>query len=134
MKTKSQSLYEELKRLILEGKYKPNEKLPSKRKLAYATQVSIFTIQNAYDQLLMEGYIYTKEKIGYFVSEGITPIQTKSTTTIVKPIIQPTTIYDLSFKTNVVDNDLFPLSTWTKLSREVLSTSIYPLIDRKSVV
>jgi len=129
MKTKSQSVYEELKRLILEGKYKPNEKLPSKRKLAYATQVSIFTIQNAYDQLLMEGYIYTKEKIGYFVSEGITPIQTKSTTTIVKPIIQPTTIYDLSFKTNVVDNDLFPLSTWTKLSREVLSTSIYPLMN-----
>jgi GntR family transcriptional regulator/MocR family aminotransferase len=129
MKTKSQSVYEELKRLILEGKYKRNEKLPSKRKLAYATQVSIFTIQNVYDQLLMEGYIYTKEKIGYFVSEGITPIQTKTTPTIVKPIIQPTTIYDLSFKTNVVDNDLFPLSTWTKLSREVLSSSIYPLMN-----
>ena len=129
MKTKSQSIYEELKRLILEGKYKPNEKLPSKRKLSYASQVSIFTIQNAYDQLLMEGYIYTKEKVGYFVSEGITPIQMKTTQPIYKPEILPQSSYDISFKTNVVDNDLFPLNTWIKLSREVLSSSIYPLMN-----
>ena len=34
--TKYQTLYEELKTMMLEGKFKPHEKLPSKRKLAYA--------------------------------------------------------------------------------------------------
>lgn len=128
MKTKSQSLYEELKRLILEGKYKPHEKLPSKRKLAYAQQISIFTVQMAYDQLLMEGYIFTKEKVGYFVNEGIIQIKSniqENTTFTVEEKMN----YELSFKTNVVDNGLFPLSTWNKLSREVLSSDIYPLLN-----
>jgi GntR family transcriptional regulator/MocR family aminotransferase len=127
--TKYQTLYEELKTMMLEGKFKPHEKLPSKRKLAYAAFVSVFTVQNAYDQLLMEGYIYTKEKIGYFVSEGVE--RTVKTTTPFETITQQSVSipYHLSFKTNVVDNTLFPLSVWHKLSREVLSSSLFSLMN-----
>lgn len=129
MKTKAQSIYEELKRLILEGKFKPNEKLPSKRKLAYASQVSIFTVQHAYDQLLAEGYIHTKEKVGYFVNEGIIQIKPSTLIQVISTTFEDHVKYTYSFKTNVVDNTLFPLSTWTKLSREVLSSDIYPLLN-----
>lgn len=131
MKTKTQSIYEELKRLILEGKYKPLEKLPSKRKLAYAFSVSIFTVQSVYDQLSMESYIFTKERVGYFVSEGIIQIKSNPIETKVF-LVDERPIFVLSFKTNVVDNALFPLSTWNKLSREVLSSDIYPLLNLTS--
>ena len=67
------SLYENLYRLIKEdiysGKLKPNEKMPSKRMFATNLGVSTITVENAYEQLISEGYIYSKPKVGYFVSE-----------------------------------------------------------------
>nr|MCR5462743.1 winged helix-turn-helix domain-containing protein [bacterium] len=62
-------IYEHIKNDILKGVLKKDEKLPSKRILANNLNVSINTIINAYDILLLEGYIYSKEKKGYFVSE-----------------------------------------------------------------
>ena len=61
-------LYECLKTDILEGKLTAGEKLPSKRAFARHLQMSIKTVENAYEQLLMEGYITAKEKSGYYVA------------------------------------------------------------------
>ncbi len=47
----------------------PNQKLPSKRSLASHLGVSVITVQNAYEQLIDEGYVYSAEKRGYFVTE-----------------------------------------------------------------
>lgn len=62
-------LYLQLKERILEGDLQPNQKLPSKRSLASHLGVSVITVQNAYQQLIDEGYVYSKEKRGYFVTE-----------------------------------------------------------------
>lgn len=62
-------IYKCLKKDILSSNLKPGEKLPSKRTFANNHGVSTITIQNAYDQLISEGYVYTLAKKGYYVSE-----------------------------------------------------------------
>ena len=42
---------------ILSGALKPGERLPSKRRLAEHHGISVNTVQNAYAQLIAEGYI-----------------------------------------------------------------------------
>ena len=59
-------LYNCIRDDILSGKIKADEKLPSKREMASNHGISIITVQNAYDQLVVEGYIYAVEKKGYF--------------------------------------------------------------------
>ncbi len=63
------AIYEQLKEKIITKQLRANEKLPSKRKLAEQLNISIQTVQNAYEQLLSEGYIYSVERSGYFISE-----------------------------------------------------------------
>ena len=62
-------LYLQLKNKILEGSLPSNQKLPSKRSLASHLGISVITVQNAYQQLIDEGYVYSEEKRGYFVTE-----------------------------------------------------------------
>jgi len=60
-------IYEEVKKDIVEGIYKTDEKLPSKRTMAERKGVSVITVEHAYGLLLAEGYIETRERSGYFV-------------------------------------------------------------------
>ncbi|RIN33853.1 GntR family transcriptional regulator, partial [Staphylococcus succinus] len=62
-------LYENLKRQIIEGQYQSGDKFPSKRALSEHLSVSNTTIEHAYQFLLDEGYIYSKPRSGYFVSD-----------------------------------------------------------------
>ncbi len=62
-------LYNGIKEAIISKKITVGEKLPSKRKLADFLNISQTTIEIAYAQLLAEGYIMSKSRIGYFVEE-----------------------------------------------------------------
>ena len=53
-------LYGGIKKLILEGALKENEKLPSKRSLSSHLKISVLTVENAYGQLIDEGYLRSK--------------------------------------------------------------------------
>ncbi|GAB6108552.1 MocR-like pyridoxine biosynthesis transcription factor PdxR [Fusibacter bizertensis] len=64
---KYKQLYEHLKREIEMGNLKNNEKLPSVRLLSQTLKISKATIENAYNQLLLEGYIESRNKSGYYV-------------------------------------------------------------------
>ena len=74
-------LFNHVKLQILEGSINKDEKLPSLRSLSKSLNISLTTVGLAYDQLLVEGYIYSKRGSGYFVNEissGMgTPIYTK---------------------------------------------------------
>ncbi len=61
-------LYEEIKQSISHGEIAPQEKLPSLRNLSAQLQVSLTTVEQAYNQLMVEGYIYSKANSGYFAS------------------------------------------------------------------
>ena len=50
-------LYKCIKRDIIQGKIKAGEKLPSKRTFAKNLGISVITVENAYGQLMAEGYL-----------------------------------------------------------------------------
>ena len=56
---------------ILSGVIKGGEKLPSKREMARDHKVALITVENAYAQLVIEGYVTAREKSGYFVNPGM---------------------------------------------------------------
>ena len=65
-----QQLYEYIQNSINNGELKAEEKLPSKRKLSQHLKISVITIENAYEQLITEGYIYSKPQKGFYRPEG----------------------------------------------------------------
>ena len=62
-------IYTEIKNLIQTKILKANEKLPSKKDFIDYYNISQNTVQNALYLLLEEGYIFSIERKGYFVSE-----------------------------------------------------------------
>lgn len=66
-KSKYIALYEQIRRDIVEGVYPAGSKLPSKRNMAEEMNVSVITIEHAYELLVDEGYASAEEKRGYFV-------------------------------------------------------------------
>jgi GntR family transcriptional regulator/MocR family aminotransferase len=114
-------IYNHLKSMILSDVLKEADRLPSKRKLAASFSVSPMTIHKAYQELIDEGYVYTVEKKGYYVSKKI-PIffdQQKRKDIKIEETKDKTYLYD--FNTSHVDTTHFPHQTWAKLAREVLS-------------
>ncbi|MFJ8088268.1 PLP-dependent aminotransferase family protein [Lysinibacillus sp. NPDC095746] len=124
-------IYEELKQTILKKKLLAHEQLPSKRTLAKTLDVSVHTIKEAYEQLLAEGYIYSKERSGYFIAPFEFEWEQQQNQHI-SPAITPTT-YTIKFDFNNghVDKDAFPFSIWHKLLKkhfnvDNLTTSPWP--------
>lgn len=117
-------LYQNIRRDILNGTIKSGEKLPSKRTLAQNLGISTITVENAYDQLISEGYLYSELKKGYFVSD-IKNLSKPHPSSIPKARLdikvnrKPSYYFD--FASNNVETKNFPFSIWAKLSREVLS-------------
>ena len=62
-------VYRSIRHDIEAGTLAPHEKLPSKRAFAQHLGVSLITVENAYAQLVTEGYCYTRPRSGYYVSE-----------------------------------------------------------------
>lgn len=62
-------LYETIKNDIISGVMAAGEKLPSLRSLSKDLGISVTTTGQAYDQLLVEGYIVSKPQSGYFVAD-----------------------------------------------------------------
>ncbi|MDE5872578.1 MAG: winged helix-turn-helix domain-containing protein, partial [Lachnospiraceae bacterium] len=67
-------LYKAIKNDILNGNLTPMQKLPSKRSFAKNLSISTITVENAYSQLLAEGYIFSIPKKGYYVSNFSNPL------------------------------------------------------------
>lgn len=119
-------LYQCIRQDILAGNLKKDEKLPSKRSLAKHLNISIITIESAYAQLQIEGYIYSREKSGYFVSDiqeirTIHPINAPVLKESKFSSCQAPPEYFADFQTNSISEDSFPFSVWSRLTREVLS-------------
>jgi GntR family transcriptional regulator/MocR family aminotransferase len=115
-------LYKQIKKDILEYKLSPNEKLPSKRAFAKHLNISTITVENAYNQLCAEGYIYSIPKSGFYVCD----ISATKPRDINKPLHEnPSGKKNNDFFADLVTNSTisatFPFSTWTKILRETMS-------------
>lgn len=130
----SQSLYEYLykciKHDILGGVLACGDRLPSKRSFAKHLNVSTITIENAYAQLLAEGYIYSIPKKGYYVAD----ISSKLAQTTISNTSMPTahsvqTTCFADFSSNQTHPDTFPFALWTKVMREIIADSRPALME-----
>ena len=63
-------LYDYLKAEILSGAIAAGEKLPSLRRLARDLGLSVTTVELAYQQLLVEGYVASRPQSGYYVTKA----------------------------------------------------------------
>ncbi|MDR0853113.1 MAG: PLP-dependent aminotransferase family protein [Clostridiales Family XIII bacterium] len=153
----SEPLYEQIYAYIKEeiegGRLASGERLPSKRKLATHLNISQNTVENAYAQLVAEGYVDSMPKRGYFiglvepVSGGISE-NSRITRTIHKKtggqnvkfanesgrsagiggLVSGFEIFDM--KTNTVDAEHFPYATWNRLMRENIKAGGQGLLEQ----
>ena len=61
-------IYQRIRNDIVDGSIAADEHLPSKRTLADHLGCSVITIENAYSQLVAEGYVYTRPRRGFYAS------------------------------------------------------------------
>lgn len=112
-------LYHHIKNEILSGNLKIGEKLPSLRRLARESNISITTAGQAYNQLLTEGYIISKPQSGYFVAEiPTTSVSNKSSIKTSNPEFDDFTLDRGKF---LFDLDTFDFLKWKKCSSRVLN-------------
>lgn len=126
-----EQVYKHIKSDIISGILSPGEKLPSKRSFARNNGISTITIQNAYDQLISEGYVFTVPKKGYYVAninEMSRVPAGKSIKLDIKIPEKPAKFrFDLS--NNKINPDNFPFSIWAKLLRETMSERSRELME-----
>ncbi|MBR0106302.1 MAG: winged helix-turn-helix transcriptional regulator, partial [Lachnospiraceae bacterium] len=67
--TKTDYLVRRIRDDISSFRLTANERMPSKRELAEHLGISKITVERAYEILVAEGYLYAKERSGYFVRD-----------------------------------------------------------------
>lgn len=110
-------IYNYFKNEIIKGNYKANSKMPSRRELAKEYGVSKNSVENAYAKLSEEGYIYSKERSGYFVTdlEGIIVLSE-----ITEEVEEVNEVVDVDFTFQGVCEEGFPFSTLRKITSNLM--------------
>ncbi len=115
-------LYKAIKREII-SQHRVGDKLPSIRKTATLYHLSKTTVEAAYAQLYAEGYIESRARSGYYVSElyfdAFEPEETSGATPA--KITEPVR-YDF-FPAQLHTED-FPLKTWKRLCTRETNASL----------
>ena len=122
-KTLYEQIYEYIRDEIRAGSLLQDEKLPSARFMAEYLQVSRTTVDMAYDQLVAEGHLVARPRIGYFVSafEELNAIDEISRREVPESSGRKAEVsarYD--FSPNAIDMRYFPYATWKKITRNIL--------------
>ncbi len=118
-------LYEFIKSEIISGVLKPEVKLPSIREASQTLNLSKTTVENAYSQLVAEGYIENSPKRGYFVCD-LSEYNFEINREAHKNILNQQT--DTVYLNDGVDKESFDVQTWKRLYNKVISdegTKIY---------
>ena len=117
-------LYSYLAEEIRSGRLPAEERLPSKRSAAAELGLSVNTVDTAYQMLAAEGYINAKPRSGFVVSQlekqQIPPPAASQPRE--NAVTSPATPWQYSFSSGGLDMDFFPLKTWNRILREVLSS------------
>lgn len=111
-----EALYRCIRADILSGHLSAGQKLPSKRTLAANLEVSKITVEAAYSQLLSEGYITAREKVGYFVEK----VEGVSREAVPLPAPEPQPQADQGVDLIAGGSAEFPFSVWSRLQRGVM--------------
>ena len=123
-------LYDFIKQEIAENNLKKNQKLPSKRNLSEHLNISVNTVTKSYEMLLDEGYIYSKERCGYFVSniENLLKIEKAHLDEEENRKVK----YRYNFRINNIDNSYFPVYTFKKISARIMTGNREELLEERN--
>lgn len=117
-----EQLYNYIKKEIKKFHLKRGEKLPSKRNLAENVGISINTVTRAYEILIDEGYIFSEERKGYFVSSIENLAKLKIIVDEKKEIkTEERKKYKYNFRINTTDTKNFPIYTFKKVINNILN-------------
>lgn len=117
-----EQLYSFIREEIESGRIATGTKLPSIRGLSDSLKISKTTIEDAYQQLLAEGYIVSKARVGYF---SLPPEEIFDDSTVVKTINPDHVIQhanssiDIEFHPAHVDGEHFPRTVLRKIYNDV---------------
>ncbi len=133
-----------LRQLILDGTLAPGSRLPATRTLAKSLSVSRDTVEMAYVQLRLDGYIFRREGSGSFVSDKIGPSLLGTRKSKGRPYATPLAAagatpalssrgaeilasggvsdqqFVKAFGTGLPETRTFPVDIWERLQRQVL--------------
>lgn len=115
-----QQLYSHIKHEIINGNLVKNEKLMSKRQLAFSLQCSQNTVQAAYNQLVDEGYLVPRAKSGYYVAELDNTLNICNEYKATPADEDHPYTYMFDFSHQGVDFECFPFSIWRKITKEII--------------
>ena len=127
-------IYNQLKDSILAGELPPGTKLPSLRNLSKKNRVSMTTVEAAYNQLLVEGYIVSRPKSGYYVSDSIGSAvghaKEESAKTL-EELLPPESSKTPKERELIYDEANFEFSKWKKCMNKVFNEYAYALRRRR---
>ena len=113
-----QDIARQLKTAIEQGELKPGARLPSSRTWSQELGVSRSTVENAYAELVAQGWLIRRGQAGTFVSERIYPQQsTVQVVAFAGESQQP-----LPFQMGLPALDLFPRELWARVMGRRLRT------------
>lgn len=123
-------LCKKIKKDITDGYLNKDDQLPSIRKMADNLNLSRTTVETAYQQLCLEGYVYALANRGYFIQ--IEQQDAKHRVQVLNTIIEPVKNnikYD--FSSDSIDPLCFDLPLWKRYIKESLEdkNSIYTYGD-----
>lgn len=131
-------LYTRIKEDILVGSLSVGEKMPSKRAFARHLGVSVITVENAYEQLVAEGYLEAHPRQGFYVcattSEQVHRAKIEQKNISLSRVTKETLSTDeknhearqpsrsfIDLSSNALEGELFPYATWAKLMRSEMT-------------
>lgn len=118
-----EQIYQYIRGEIETGNIRAGERLPSGRILAQNLGVSRSTVDQAYDQLLAEGYMISLPRKGYFACEldRLYEMPRRQSRAVICEEKNLPIKWKYDFALNGIDREGFPYLTWQKISRQVLA-------------
>ena len=124
-------LYEQLKQDIITQALPADSKLPSIRDIAQALAISKTTVESAYQQLEMEGYIYARKKVGYFACDLSHSSWHHDEPAPFAEVPRPeeTSAIRYDFSNDSIDPDSFDFTLWRKYVNQTLASDTSRFFD-----
>lgn len=113
-----EQIYQQIKDEITQGVLKPHDRILGARTLAKMLQVSRNTVDRAYLQLTLEGYIESRKNAGFYVLQLPQVLISDEVKKMESPLsqygqnVQDSVIYDLTNSSHT--SNLFPKKVWKK--------------------
>lgn len=128
-------VYEHIRNQIISGTLQPDDKIPSSRELAQMLTVSRNVILEAYQLLIMEGYVISKPHSGTYVAKLIGTYNYDKQNNLRESRVKQSYIGDnsgqsiIDLRTGIPALENFPIKKWAKFRNDIFLDSPHSLMS-----